>query len=76
MHGSAGLLQTLFALGLVERLNLITFPVVLGCGKRLFEGGAAPRSFEVRSSETTKRGVVLTTYAVAGTPTYGSFALE
>jgi dihydrofolate reductase len=76
VHGSAGLLQTLFALGLVERLNLITFPVVLGSGKRLFEGSATPSAFELRSSETTQRGVVLTTYALAGKPSFGSFALD
>jgi len=76
VHGSAGLLQTLFAQGLVERLNLITFPVLLGSGKRLFEGGATPGAFELRSSETTKRGVVLTSYALTGKPSYGSFALD
>jgi dihydrofolate reductase len=76
VHGSAGLLQTLFALGLVQRLNLVTFPILLGAGKRLFEGGAAPSTFELRSSETTKRGVVLATYARTGKPSYGSFALD
>jgi dihydrofolate reductase len=76
VHGSPGLLQTLFTLRLVERLNLITFPVMLGTGKRLFEGGAAPSAFELRSSETTKHGVVLTTYALTGKPSYGSFALD
>jgi dihydrofolate reductase len=75
VHGSCGLLQTLLHEGLVEELNVITFPVVLGHGKRLFGDGAAPASWSLRSSRTTGKGVVVASYRAAGEPTYGSFAM-
>jgi dihydrofolate reductase len=71
VHGSPGLLQSLLREALVDELNLITFPVVLGAGKRLFEGGAAPSAFELTGSRTTAKGVVVSTYRRAGKPIYG-----
>jgi dihydrofolate reductase len=43
--GSVALLQTLFAEGLVDRVNLWLCPVVLGTGKRLFPEGTTPARF-------------------------------
>jgi dihydrofolate reductase len=71
VHGSPGLAQTLWKHGLVDDLNLLTFPVVLGSGKRLFEGGAAPAAFELVSSQTSSTGVVLTRHRLIGRPSYG-----
>jgi dihydrofolate reductase len=45
--GSADLLQTLFAEGLVDRVNLWVHPVVIGQGKRLFPEGATASRFEL-----------------------------
>jgi dihydrofolate reductase len=42
VHGSANLIQTLLGHGLVDEFRLKIYPVVLGCGKRLFDGGAVP----------------------------------
>ncbi|WP_343521439.1 dihydrofolate reductase family protein, partial [Sphingomonas sp.] len=58
-QGSSDLLQTLFAADLVDELNLFTFPVVLGKGKRLFGGGASPRTFRLVESATSSSGVVI-----------------
>lgn len=71
VHGSPGLAQTLWRHGLVDELNLLTFPVVLGSGKRLFEGGAAPAAFELTSSQVLSTGVVLTRHRLVGRPSYG-----
>ncbi len=74
VHGSPGLAQTLWKHGLVDEINLLTFPVVLGSGKRLFEGGgggAAPAAFELVSSQVSSTGVVLTRYRLSGLPKYG-----
>jgi dihydrofolate reductase len=73
VHGSGDLLQTLLAAGLVDELRVLTFPVVLGSGKRLFEGGAAPTAFELVSSRTSSSGAVMAVYRAAGQPQTGSF---
>ncbi|GAB3195990.1 dihydrofolate reductase family protein [Geodermatophilus arenarius] len=76
VHGSIGLVQTLLAEDLVDELRTIVFPVVLGTGKRLFEGGAAPRTWELVSSTTTSTGAVMTAHRRTGEVATGSFALE
>ncbi len=76
VHGSAGLARTLLRERLVDELNLLVFPVVLGHGKRLFEADAAPSAFTLQSARTIGAGVQLATYTLAGTPDYGSFAAE
>lgn len=76
VHGSIGLVQTLLAEDLVDELRTVVAPVVLGRGKRLFEGGAAPRTWETVSSATTSTGVVMTASRRAGAVSTGSFTLE
>jgi dihydrofolate reductase len=73
VHGSGDLLQTLLGAGLVDELRVLTFPVVLGSGKRLFEGGAAPTALELVESRTSSTGVVMARYRAAGQPQTGSF---
>ncbi|MGY1735863.1 dihydrofolate reductase family protein [Geodermatophilus sp. SYSU D00684] len=76
VHGSIGLVRTLLAEDLVDELRTTVFPVVLGTGKRLFEGGAAPRTWELVSSTTTSTGAVMTAHRRTGEVVTGSFALE
>jgi len=76
VHGSAGLVQTLLRHELVDELRVLTFPVVLGTGKRLFGEGAVPAALRLTESRTTSAGTVIAVYAVAGRPSYGSFALD
>ncbi len=73
VHGSGDLLQTLLAAGVVDELRVLTFPVVLGSGTRLFEGGAAPTAYEVVSTRVSDTGVVLSHYRAAGQPQTGSY---
>lgn len=76
VHGSAGLVQTLIANDLVDEYHLLTFPVVLGTGKRLFGAGAVPSALGLRETRTTSTGVTICTYERRGKPTYGSFELD
>ncbi len=62
--------------GLIDEYRLLTYPVVLGTGKRLFGQGAVPAALKLIDTKTTSTGVIVSTYRPAGKPTYGSFALE
>ncbi|MFC8240466.1 dihydrofolate reductase family protein [Streptomyces chartreusis] len=75
VHGSGALVRSLLALGLVDTLHLLTFPVVLGSGHRLFMEGAVPTAFERTGGSSTGRGVAINSYDLAGRPEYGTFGL-
>ena len=66
VYGSANMAQTLFKHDLVDELCLMTFPIVLGTGKRLFAEGSTPRAFELMESLVTSSGVVFTYYKRVG----------
>jgi dihydrofolate reductase len=76
VHGSAGLAQTLIANDLVDEYRLLTFPVMLGRGKRLFAAGTVPRTLQLVHSSTTGSGVVVSIYRPAGDLRTGSFDLD
>ncbi|MEV0091234.1 dihydrofolate reductase family protein [Streptomyces sp. NPDC050738] len=76
IHGSGALASSLMAHDLIDSVNLLTFPVVLGTGKRLFADGARPTAFRHTASRVTSKGVTISTYDLNGRPTYGSFATE
>jgi dihydrofolate reductase len=73
VHGSADLLQTLLRHNLVDRFRLMTFPVLVGSGKRLFADGTVPASLSVLDSKVNTKGVVMSTYEPAGELVTGSF---
>ncbi|MFJ8629629.1 dihydrofolate reductase family protein [Streptomyces sp. NPDC093568] len=75
VHGSGALVRSLLALGLVDTLHLLTFPVVLGAGYRLFTEGAEPTRFKHSGGRATRSGVAINSYDLAGRPEYGSFEL-
>jgi dihydrofolate reductase len=76
VHGSANLIQTLLEHGLIDEFRLKIFPLVLGTGKRLFNGGTVPAGFEVTSSQVLSSGVIAATYRSGAEIKYGSFAAE
>jgi dihydrofolate reductase len=76
VHGSANLLQTLIGHGLVDEFRLWTFPLVLGKGKRLFDGGTVPAGLELTSSQVSSTGVVMATYRTGAEIKSGSFVAE
>ncbi|MFI9394212.1 dihydrofolate reductase family protein [Streptomyces bauhiniae] len=73
IHGSGALVRSLVNLGLIDTLHLLTFPVVLGEGRRLFVEGAVPTRFRHAGGTVTGKGVSIQSYDLAGSPEYGSF---
>jgi dihydrofolate reductase len=71
VHGSPTLVRWLLAHELLDELRLLTYPIVLGKGKRLFDG-AAPANLRFVSAKPLSGGTVLLTYESAGKPTQGS----
>jgi dihydrofolate reductase len=74
VHGSANLIQTLLEQGLIDEFRLWTFPLVLGKGKRLFDGGTVPDGLELASSQVSSSGVTIASYRTGAEIRYGSFA--
>lgn len=64
--GSGNLVQTLFKHDLVDELRLMTYPITLGTGKRLFGEGTIPAAFRLVDSLVTKNGVIFANYQRAG----------
>ncbi|WP_089102471.1 dihydrofolate reductase family protein [Streptomyces hyaluromycini] len=60
--GSVALVRDLHAAGLVDNYTLLIHPLALGTGTRLFEGPAPLTEFELTSSVTTTKGVIIAHY--------------
>jgi dihydrofolate reductase len=76
VHGSGGLAQTLIEADLIDEYRLLTFPVRLGAGKRLFRDGAPAAALRLVDATTTSTGVIVARYVPDGPARYGSFAQE
>jgi dihydrofolate reductase len=74
VHGSWQLARTLHDAGIVDVYRLLYFPVVIGSGKRLFDG-ATPSSYELVDSRTTSAGATALTLQAREFRT-GGFAVE
>jgi dihydrofolate reductase len=66
VHGSGNLAQTLFKHDLVDELCLMTFPITLGTGMRLFGEGTIPAAYTLTDSLITPNGVIFANYKRAG----------
>jgi dihydrofolate reductase len=60
--GSASLVRSLHAAALIDRYTLVTCPLTLGSGTRLFEGPAPLTEFDLTESVTTTTGVIIAHY--------------
>jgi dihydrofolate reductase len=69
--GSSKLLQALLQHELVDRFRLMTFPLVLGSGRRLFNDGILPATMRPVDLTVTDLGIVLGTYEPAGPVRHG-----
>lgn len=68
--GSGALVRWLLADGLVDQLDLVTYPVVVGQGKRLFPDAGPDIALDLVSSRTTSRGITIQAYRPLGRPEY------
>ncbi|HEX7282769.1 MAG TPA: dihydrofolate reductase family protein [Vicinamibacterales bacterium] len=76
IQGSGTLYPQLLANNLIDELRLMTFPVILGPGKRLLGEGTAARAMRMIEHEVTSAGNVVATYAPNGEVRPGSFATQ
>ena len=65
MSGSATLARWLLDEGLLDELNLLVHPIVIGTGARLFPDGTATRPLQLAESKTFGSGVLHLVYRPA-----------
>jgi dihydrofolate reductase len=64
--GSSKLTQLLLMNDLVDELWLKIHPLILGKGKKLFDGGVIPAAFALTESSVSPTGVIIANYKRAG----------
>jgi dihydrofolate reductase len=73
-QGSSDLIQTLLANDLIDDMHVITFPVLLGSGKKLFGTGVKPAGFRLTNGRTSPNGIVFASYVRDGAVKTGDYA--
>ena len=76
VHGSGALIRSLLADELVDEMNLLIVPVVVGQGTRLFPDSGLDAALELLGSRTTASGVTIQVYRPAGRPEYGTASVD
>jgi dihydrofolate reductase len=69
--GSLSVVRSLLDNGLVDEITLLTYPVVVGQGRRLFPDSGPDTALELVESRATSSGVTMRVYRTAGRPRYG-----
>ena len=62
IQGSASLYPPLLVEGLIDKICILTFPVVLGSGQHLFGSGTPISTFRLVSSEVSTTGIIIANY--------------
>ncbi len=70
VHGSSTLIRSLLAMDLVDEITLLTVPVVLGQGRRLFPDAGPDLALELLNSRVDSKGVTIQVYRPNGRPKY------
>jgi dihydrofolate reductase len=70
VHGSGALVRWLLANDLVDEINLLVVPVVLGQGARLFPDAGPDIALDLVDSRADSKGVTIQIYRPAGRPQY------
>jgi dihydrofolate reductase len=72
VHGSGALIRWLLDNQLVDEITLLTVPVVVGQGTRLFPDTGPDRALDVVDSRVTPKGVTIQVYRPTGRPQYAT----
>jgi dihydrofolate reductase len=72
VHGSVSLVRWLLDNDLVDEITLLTCPVVVGQGARLFPDSGPDIALELVDSRATPKGVTIQVYRPTGRPQYGT----
>lgn len=70
VHGSSILIQSLLEEGLVDEMTLLTVPVVLGQGRRLFPDAGPDLAFDLIYSRVDSKGLAIHVFQPNGRPQY------
>jgi dihydrofolate reductase len=76
IQGSSTLYPPLLSARAIDRLILMTFPLVLGHGKRIFDSSEHPSALKLVDHAASDKGVIYTSYEPAGDVPTGSFATK
>ena len=72
VHGSGNLVRWLLDGRLVDEITLLTYPVVIGQGTRLFPDSGPDTALELVDSRVTPNGVTICVYKPTGRPQYAT----
>lgn len=64
--GSGNLIQTLLEHDLIDKMHILTYPITIGSGKKLFAEGTKPQAFKIADSVVSPTGVIVATYEPTG----------
>jgi dihydrofolate reductase len=76
IQGSSTLYPPLLSARLIDQLIVMTFPVVLGSGKRIFDGSEKGSTLKLLDHFVSDTGVIIATYEPAGDVQTGTFATK
>jgi dihydrofolate reductase len=72
VHGSGTLVRWLFDNQLVDEITLLTYPLVVGQGTRLFPDSGTDIALELVDSRATLQGITIQVYRPTGRPQYAT----
>ena len=76
IQGSSTLYPPLLSARLIDRLILMRFPILLGRGKRIFQGWEKPGALKLVEHAVSDKGVVFSAYEPTGEVQTGTFATK
>jgi len=65
-QGSTELVHALMAADIVDEISIISIPIVLGGGKKLFADGSTPHAYKLMNARVASNGVVIAHYERGG----------